>query len=91
MNLENLLNQEQIKAVTTTAQYVKVVAGAGSGKTRVLTYRIAYLISEKNVHPYSILGITFTNKAAREIKDRVKNLVACGEYMYLSTIHSWCA
>ena len=91
MELEKLLNREQIEGVTTTAQYVKVVAGAGSGKTRVLTYRIAYLISERYVHPYSILGITFTNKAAKEIKTRVQNLVSCGEYMHLSTIHSWCA
>ena len=74
MELEKVLNEEQIDAVTSTSQYIKIVAGAGSGKTRVLTYRIAYLIEERKVHPLSILGITFTNKAAKEIKDRVLHL-----------------
>ena len=91
MNFEELLNEEQLKAVTSTSQYIKVIAGAGSGKTRVLTYRIAYLISNLNVYPSHILGITFTNKAAKEIKERVQNILPSVSYMALSTIHSWCA
>ena len=91
MNFEELLNEEQLKAVTSTSQYIKVIAGAGSGKTRVLTYRIAYLISNLNVYSSNILGITFTNKAAKEIKERVQNILPSVSYMALSTIHSWCA
>lgn len=85
------MNHEQLEGVTTASQYTKVIAGAGSGKTRVLTYRIAYLISEMHVHPGQILGITFTNKAAKEIKDRVTALLPDSRDMSLSTIHSWCA
>ena len=87
MNFEELLNEEQLKAVTSTSQYIKVIAGAGSGKTRVLTYRIAYLISNLNVYSSNILGITFTNKAAKEIKERVQNILPSVSYMALSTIH----
>lgn len=91
MNFKEDLNEEQLQGVTCDKQYIKVIAGAGSGKTRVLTYRIAYLISQKSIMPYQILGITFTNKAAKEIKDRVNKLIPGSEYMDLSTIHSWCA
>lgn len=91
MNYSELLNEEQLKAVITDAKYTKVIAGAGSGKTRVLTYRISYLMSNMNVYPSQILGITFTNKAAKEIKDRVLNICHNATNMALSTIHSWCA
>ena len=91
MNYSELLNEEQLKAVTTESKYTKVIAGAGSGKTRVLTYRISYLMSNMNVYPSQILGITFTNKAAKEIKDRVLNICSTATNMALSTIHSWCA
>src|SRR5690554_2640727 len=67
------------------------MAGAGSGKTRVLTHRIAYLIDEKDVSPFSVLAITFTNKAAREMKERVEKLVGPdAKNMWVSTFHSMC-
>ncbi len=85
------LNENQRLAVTTKSKYTRIIAGAGSGKTRVLTYRIAYLIENNLAYPSGIIGITFTNKAAKEIKDRVKTLVSNSEGMSLCTIHSWCA
>ena len=69
------LNDKQYEAVTTSYQHVRIIAGAGSGKTRVLTYRIAYLISEMNVEPWKILAITFTNKVANEMKARVLKML----------------
>ncbi|MBV4450104.1 UvrD-helicase domain-containing protein, partial [Clostridium tyrobutyricum] len=91
MNLRNLLNKEQYEAVTTIEGPLLILAGAGSGKTRVLTYRIAHMIQDLNIYPSKILAITFTNKAAGEMKDRVKALVGNeADNMWISTFHSSC-
>ncbi len=84
------LNDEQIKPVLDTEGAVLVIAGAGSGKTRVLTTRIAYLVLEKKVSPANIMAITFTNKAAGEMKERLRKLVGDIDDMWVSTIHSMC-
>ncbi len=90
MSIVDNLNQEQKEPVLCTEGAVLVTAGAGSGKTRLLTHRIAYLIQEKGVAPYNILAITFTNKAAREMKERVSKMVDCGAEIWVSTFHSLC-
>ena len=92
MEFEKELNPQQLKAVLNSENSLLIFAGAGSGKTRVLTYKIAYLIKEKNTDPFKILAITFTNKAANEMKRRVIELVGrVGQYMWVSTFHSFCA
>ena len=85
------LNENQKLAVSDEANHLRIIAGAGSGKTRVLTMRIAYLIEKKQVKPYNILAITFTNKAAREMKNRINDMLKDkGTGCWISTIHSLC-
>ncbi|MCQ2556010.1 MAG: UvrD-helicase domain-containing protein [Clostridia bacterium] len=91
MDYKQLLNDEQYKAVVCTDGPVLVSAGAGSGKTRLLTYRIAYLITEKHIPANKILAITFTNKAAGEMKDRICKIAPNGDMVTVCTIHSFCA
>ena len=90
MNLQKL-NDAQLKAVTAPLAPTLVLAGAGSGKTRVLTNRILYLVQECGVRPSEILAITFTNKAANEMKRRLYEFDCDAQYMHISTIHSFCA
>ncbi|KIY23188.1 DNA helicase PcrA [Mesobacillus subterraneus] len=89
--LLNSLNPEQQKAVKKVDGPLLLMAGAGSGKTRVLTHRIAYLMVEKGVNPYNILAITFTNKAAREMRDRIQKMMGgAADQIWISTFHSMC-
>ncbi len=91
MNIYDSLNPEQRKAVEHDRGPMLILAGAGSGKTRVLTHRIAYLIDERDVNPYQIMALTFTNKAAKEMRERVDKIVGYGaENIWVSTFHSTC-
>ncbi len=93
MNYEKELNDKQFQAVSSERQYLRIIAGAGSGKTRVLTYRIAYLIEKFDVRPYQILAITFTNKVAKEMQERTSALLPGYNLsgLQISTFHSFCA
>ena len=91
MSIYDTLNDEQQKGVFTTKGPVLILAGAGSGKTRVLTHRVAYLIEECGVNPYNIMAITFTNKAAGEMRERIDDMVGYGsESIWVATFHSTC-
>ena len=91
MSIYDTLNDKQKQAVMQTQGPVLILAGAGSGKTRVLTHRVAYLIDQEGVNPYQILAITFTNKAAGEMRERVDKIVGFGsEQIWVSTFHSTC-
>ena len=91
MSIYDTLNEQQKQAVFHTEGPLLLLAGAGSGKTRVLVHRIAYLMEEKNVNPWNIMAITFTNKAAKEMRERVNDLIGYGaENVWVSTFHSTC-
>ncbi|MBP3742579.1 MAG: UvrD-helicase domain-containing protein [Treponema sp.] len=89
MDLDSL-NPEQLEAVTTTEGYIRVIAGAGSGKTRALTHRFAYLVNEIGILPSHILCVTFTNKAAAEMRNRIRALTGDNDTGYISTFHGFC-
>lgn len=91
MDLKSLLNKEQYEGAVTVEGPVLILAGAGSGKTRVLTHRMAHMIEDLNIFPYKILAITFTNKAAKEMQERVQALIGDrANDMWISTFHSTC-
>lgn len=84
------LNAEQMEAVTSTEGFVRVIAGAGSGKTRALTHRFAFLVNELGILPQNILCVTFTNKAAGEMRQRIHNLIGDQDTGYINTFHGFC-
>mgnify|MGYP000101837358 CR=1 FL=1 len=84
------LNDAQWQAVTTTEGFVRVIAGAGSGKTRALTHRFAYLVEELGILPGNILCVTFTNKAANEMRRRIHQLTGDNDTGYINTFHGFC-
>ena len=90
MELLDGLNAEQREAVTTTEGYVRVIAGAGSGKTRALSHRFAYLVNEIGIMPGNILCVTFTNKSANEMRQRIHNLTGDNDTGYINTFHGFC-
>lgn len=89
-SFHQLLNAAQLEAVTTTEGYVRVIAGAGTGKTRTLTERFAYLVNELGILPGNILCVTFTNKAANEMRNRIKRLTGGNDTGYINTFHGFC-
>jgi len=84
------LNEQQRQAVTSTEGFIRVIAGAGSGKTRALSHRFAYLVNEIGIMPSNILCVTFTNKSANEMKQRIRRLTGDNDTGYISTFHSFC-
>lgn len=90
MDILEKLNKSQREAVTTTEGYVRVIAGAGSGKTRALSHRFAYLVNELGILPGNILCVTFTNKAANEMRQRIHNLTGDNDTGYINTFHGFC-
>ena len=84
------LNPAQTEAVTTTEGYVRVIAGAGSGKTRALSQRFAYLVNDLGIMPGNILCVTFTNKAANEMRQRIRRLTGDADTGYVNTFHGFC-
>ena len=91
MDYVSKLNAAQLEAVTATEGYVRVIAGAGSGKTRALTHRFAYLVNELGILPQNILCVTFTNKAANEMRQRIHNLIGDNDTGLINTFHGFCA
>ena len=87
--LENL-NPAQLEAVTSTEGFIRVIAGAGSGKTRALSHRFAYLVNELGILPGNILCVTFTNKSAAEMRQRIHNLTGDNDTGYINTFHGFC-
>ena len=90
IDLLSELNDAQREAVTTTEGFVRVIAGAGSGKTKALTYRFAYLVNELGIMPGHILCVTFTNKAAQEMRTRIHSLTGDRDTGYINTFHGFC-
>ena len=90
MDLLAGLSAAQREAVTSTEGYVRVIAGAGSGKTRALTHRFAYLVNELGILPGNLLCVTFTNKAAAEMRQRIHQLTGDNDTGYINTFHGFC-
>ena len=90
-NILEYLNDSQREAVTSTEGYIRVIAGAGSGKTRALTHRFAYLVNEVGIPAGNILCVTFTNKAANEMRARIHRLTGDKDTGYINTFHGFCA
>jgi len=90
MEYLNQLNRQQLEAVTTTEGYIRVVAGAGSGKTKTLTARYLYLVEQLGISTANILCVTFTNKAAAEMKKRIRNCLPDQDLGRITTFHGFC-